>query len=171
MQKKIVLIGSSGVGKTILAQLISLKLTINHIDIDQFLHEELNFSKKNNYSKEEFIKKKELEFNILKNALQSRQSTIISTGEGLLINQTNEMLKKIKKLFEDIENIILILPSQNTLESAKILMKRYNIQSISKQKLLDFEKSTLIFKKYAKKTIYTQEQPIEIIVKKILKII
>ncbi len=170
---QIILIGPSGVGKSTIGSLIGKNLDIKFYDIDEILHIDYNFEKKTNYNVEEFEEKKRLEFEILENILSNKDEFVIASGEGLIINQEHLMLKKIIEKIEGIENLILILilPHENNIEAKKILMKRFNIDKISSELSLKYDRDVVIFKKIAKKIFYTKDMMPEECCKKILDII
>lgn len=80
--QKIILIGYMGVGKTTVAQLLSEKMKIEWVDLDQLIEKETQLSIKNIFEKHGEIYFRKLEHDIFKKVLDSDKPIIISTGGG-----------------------------------------------------------------------------------------
>jgi len=106
-QEIVILIGHSGVGKSVVGSLLAQKIKHKWVDSDIYLHDVLKFPRKISYSREEFERKKELELEILKFVL-SQNNVVFSAGEGLLVNQNEEYLSEIEKLLIKIDNVELL---------------------------------------------------------------
>ena len=125
MKKKeiVVLMGYSGVGKSVVGSALAQKLRYKWVDCDIYLHDVLKFLKKESYSKEEFKRKKELELEILKFVL-GKEKVVYSAGEGLLVNQSKENLIQIQNLLEGVVNVILLYREGEDLEVFKGIYNR-----------------------------------------------
>lgn len=106
--KNIVLIGMSGVGKTVVGEYISKKLNMKLVDTDDIIV--LNNGKSISYIfdhyGEEFFRI--LEFNVIKE-LSTKTNAIISTGGGIITNNKNIYYLKENGI------IFLLQASLNTL--------------------------------------------------------
>ncbi|MDA3856076.1 MAG: hypothetical protein PF569_07480 [Candidatus Woesearchaeota archaeon] len=164
--KQVILIGPRGVGKTSIGIELAKLLEIEFINIDTYIHQNLIFPAKDIYTKEEFEKKQEIEFNVLKDFIYSKKEVVISNGAGLLQNQTSKRLIEIKEVLKE-KNVILLFPYTNFMLSKIILEKRTK----QKLKIIDIETSFLLHKKFTKKIFFTKNLNIKEIAKELLKII
>lgn len=158
--RKIVLIGPKGVGKTTIGlEIIKKYNNFKFIDLDIYLHEILKFPRKNTYDEKEFFKKKELEIQILEFGLKAPKDTIISTGSGLLINQFDKNIEKIKNLLlaKNLE-IVLILPDEDNEVSKKILQERNN--NMQNDEIEFYEDNLWALKNISTRIIYSKDKSI-----------
>ncbi|QWX84494.1 AAA family ATPase [Cellulophaga sp. HaHaR_3_176] len=79
---KIVLVGYMGSGKSTIGKLLSKKLKINFIDLDEYIESELKSSVSDIFKErgELFFRKKEHEY--VKKIMEEKKSFILSTGGG-----------------------------------------------------------------------------------------
>lgn len=141
MEKNIILIGMTGVGKTTIGKEISKILNYKFIDLDLNIEENNDNTIENifkNYGEDFFRKEESSE---LLKVLDEKKS-VISTGAGIVEKKENlEILKKIgiiifldsdmenleKNIINDIDNIRPLLNKENLTESLNIMYNnRYN---------------------------------------------
>ncbi len=79
---RIILIGSQGVGKTSVGFLLHKKLGVPFFNIDNYLHDILNFPIKETYTSEEYVEKKKQENLIVEQIIRRKTAYIISAGAG-----------------------------------------------------------------------------------------
>lgn len=166
MMTQVILIGPRGVGKTCVGEELAKFLNTEFIDIDKYIHQNLIFPIKDNYTKEEFEKKKELEFNILKDFMYSKKEAVISNGAGLIENQTSKRLLEVKDILKN-KNVVFLFPFTNFLLSKIVLEKRTK----QKLKIVDIETSFILHQKFTKKTFFTKNLSPKEIAIELLKII
>lgn len=96
----IVLIGFMGTGKTTVGKMLSTKLKMKFIDIDEFIEENKNKKIKDIFIEygEEYFRR--LEHNAVKFICEKNSQLIISTGGGVVLNPENiEILRQNGKVF------------------------------------------------------------------------
>lgn len=106
---RILLIGPKGVGKTLVGYLLSEILRLRWVDSDVYLYRELGFPSKERYSPQEFKRKQELEFRALLST-RTLPGFVFSSGEGLILNQSPHLLKRLSRALETMTHVILLLP-------------------------------------------------------------
>lgn len=152
------------VGKTTMAKLLRKKLNMNNISLDNKEQLKYLYQNTNNFKNQE-------QFNLylVKTIISNLKSpTIIDFGANHSIYDDINDFKKIKNILKDFKNIILLIPSSNTLESIEILAKRkkellstkpYNQKPITSP--CNYTLATI--------TIYTKNKTEEQTLKEILK--
>lgn len=161
---KIILIGPSCVGKTLIGRKLALKLKFQFIDQDEYLHSDLNFKKEINYSKEDFIEKKRLEFEIFEKVLSLDNSIIFSTGEGFIVNTDLNNLVKIKNILNSLDNVIYLFPFEDVNKSLEVLKDRWKVESITDLQKKLFFKYHKLFLEFSNKIIYTENKSFDEII-------
>ncbi len=79
---KIVLIGYMGSGKSTIGKLLSKKLNINFIDLDEYIESKLNMSISDIFNAKGEIFFRKMEHKYVQELMQKKKSFILSTGGG-----------------------------------------------------------------------------------------
>ena len=116
MKKNIVLIGMSGAGKTTIGIALSYKLKMAFLDMDEFIEKKYEMTVSEIFEKygEEHFRK--LESETAKHISENYTNTIISTGGGVVLKDSNmENLKKtgtVVYINRSVENILSTLNAE-----------------------------------------------------------
>lgn len=89
--KKIILIGMMGSGKSTIAKRIAPILNYEALELDEIFEKEQNISISNFFKKFGEAKFRQIETQILKQALQ-KENTVISSGGGVILKKENRDL-------------------------------------------------------------------------------
>ena len=132
LNNSVILIGPMGTGKSTVGKLLSNKLNIPRISLDN--NEQLS----NIYQQRDNFKNfKEFELYLTGTVLTNLSTpTVIDFGAGHSIYENPIMFLEIQKLLKKFKNVVLLIPSTNIEESLAILNKRKGIESGSK---LDYD--------------------------------
>ena len=79
---KIVLIGYMGSGKSTIGKLLSIKLKLNFIDLDNYIESKLNNTVSNIFKEEGEIYFRKMEHKYVQELMDNNDSFILSTGGG-----------------------------------------------------------------------------------------
>lgn len=128
---KLVLIGHRSSGKTVIGRLLSKKLKINFIDLDEFVEKQIG-------NIDEFVDKSGVEkyrineSKIIENNFKDlSQKLVIAVGGGTIASQFKKLNKKnIKNL--KINGKIIYLKLKDNVRSEKILIKREKLRKGNK---------------------------------------
>lgn len=132
-EKTIILIGPMGVGKSTISKELSKQTNLEVISLDAR-------DKLSNYYKNErkFDNFKEFEFYLTASVLTNLDSPkIIDFGAGHSIYENPLMFMEFKKLINNFENVVLLMPSENKEESLNIINERIKKRGVDDFKLKD----------------------------------
>lgn len=158
----IILIGPIGTGKSTLAEIISEKIGYPRCCVDDVrwgYYQELGYSKeKEREIKDEFgfegVYKywKPFEAHAVVRILQEYEDHVIDFGAGHSVYEDPKLFSMVEDVLTDIENIFLILPSENKEESLRILNERESLDI--NYHFLEHDSNY----KLAKRIIYTKDK-------------
>lgn len=80
--KKVILIGYMAVGKTTIAKLLSEKMGVKHVDLDNLIEKKTNLTVGELFKQKGEIYFRKVEHEIFKEVIQNDDNLIISTGGG-----------------------------------------------------------------------------------------
>ena len=80
--KKVILIGYMAVGKTKIAKLLSEKMAVKHVDLDNLIEKKTNLTVSELFKQKGEIYFRKVEHEIFKEVIQNNDNLIISTGGG-----------------------------------------------------------------------------------------
>jgi shikimate kinase len=80
--KKVILIGYMAVGKTTIAKLLSEKMGVKHVDLDNLIEKKTNLTVGELFNQKGEIYFRKVEHEIFKEVIQDDDNLIISTGGG-----------------------------------------------------------------------------------------
>jgi shikimate kinase len=80
--KKVILIGYMAVGKTTIAKLLSEKMGVKHVDLDNLIEKKTNLTVAELFKQKGEIYFRKVEHEIFKEVIQNDDNLIISTGGG-----------------------------------------------------------------------------------------
>ncbi|MDN3677750.1 shikimate kinase [Flavobacterium paronense] len=80
--KKVILVGYMAVGKTTIAKLLSEKIGVKYVDLDNLIEEKTNLSISKLFKQKGEIYFRKIEYEIFKEIMENEESLIISTGGG-----------------------------------------------------------------------------------------
>ena len=136
VQKKVIIIGAMGVGKTSVAKEISKRLDMEYIDIDElrwgyFAQQEDYDEKKvdemfeasNEIAAFEYFKPFEARFTVY--ILQALQAGVFDFGAGYSVYKDKELFSMVKSALMPYENVILLRYSDNACKSLEALRNRH----------------------------------------------
>lgn len=160
----IILIGPSGAGKSTVAEELSKKTGLSRlcIDIIEKHYRDTDFRKdfKNNDEFNYYMLLEEL-----KRAEEIGRSGIVDLGAGHSVYRDQNIFSNIKKEFSPFENVVLLLPSVNVMESLEIMNDRAT--GDTRENL--FFLTSSCNRELATMTVYTNEKSIEQIADEILE--
>jgi len=90
--KKVILIGYMAVGKTTIAQLLSEKIGLKYVDLDNLIEKKTNLSISELFKLKGEIYFRKIEHEIFKEILSNDENLIISTGGGTPCYADNHLL-------------------------------------------------------------------------------
>lgn len=90
--KKVILIGYMAVGKTTIAQLLSKKLGLKYVDLDNLIEKKTNLTISELFKQKGEIYFRKIEHEIFKEIIDSEENLIISTGGGTPCYADNHLL-------------------------------------------------------------------------------
>jgi len=160
----IILIGPSGAGKSTVAEELSKKTGLPRLCIDKI---------ENHYRGTGFMRKfrNSDEFNAymlleeLKRAEEIGQAGVVDLGAGHSVYRDQNIFNSIKKAFSSFENVVLLLPSVNVMESLKIM----NDRAIGDTRENLFFLTSPCNCELATMTVYTNDKNVEQIAYEILE--
>ena len=170
--KKIILMGYMGVGKSTIAQLLSKKIHLKFVDIDQLIEQETNLSTREIFEKKGEIYFRKIEHKIFKENIENKEDLIISTGGGTPCYANNHLLLINKNVISiHLQASIDVVFERLKLEKNK----RPLLVNLSDQELKEFIAKHLFERNYfyntATFTIVTDNKNPELIVKEIIKLL
>jgi|GEM_PF-155482 len=173
--KKIILSGPPGAGKTTIGKIFSQKIKVNFYDLDDYVSEKLGLNNSREVIEKfghEYFREKESFY--LEELLEKKEKIIISVGGGT--NSRNDYKYVIKNQETIQKNCfnICILPSENIDEAIKILSSRLDNERratvIDTKSLYDrWEVHTPILIEQSDIIVYTYNENPEKIIKGIVK--
>lgn len=89
---KVILVGYMAVGKTTIASLLSEKIGLKMVDLDNLIEEKTNLSVSDIFEHKGEIYFRNIEHEILKEVLENEEKLIISTGGGTPCYANNHLL-------------------------------------------------------------------------------
>ena len=127
--RKVILVGYMAVGKTTIASLLSKKIKINTVDIDQLIEHKIGLSINEIFEKKGEIYFRKLEHELFEQLIKNNENLIISTGGGtpcysnnhLLLNQKNVTSIYLKASLKIIIERLLIAKNNRPLLANKSL--------------------------------------------------
>lgn len=178
MNDNIIIIGPIGVGKSTVAPEVARRTGKKHIDMDE-LREEIyaltDFSKKllkKAYSKGGIVGwhdyQKPFELFAVQTLLEQNTNAVIEFGGGQSVYTDETQAATFLNLIKDEPFVILMLPCENSVRSAKILGDR--ARNIDEKILNDIFITSETNKKAAKYVVYTEGKTPEETISEIVKI-
>ena len=127
--RKVILVGYMAVGKTTIASLLSKKIKINTVDLDQLIEHKIGLSINEIFEKKGEIYFRKLEHELFEQLIKNNENLIISTGGGtpcysnnhLLLNQKNVTSIYLKASLKTIIERLLIAKNNRPLLANKSL--------------------------------------------------
>ena len=166
LDKSIIIIGPMGAGKSSVGYLLSKRLSIPRISLDDrkglsYLYEQ----------QKNFDNLKEFEFFLTGTVLTNlSEPHVIDFGAGHSVYENKIMFNKMKQLISRFSNVILLMPCEDKEESLAIMNKRKGIEKGSRREFsnkhfinipCNYELSTI--------TEYTKDKTVEEIVDEIIE--
>ncbi len=165
--KEIILIGAESVGKTTIGKLLSDKLGIPQVSMDNLrwkYYEEAGWSREQDQeigAKEGFVGVfrhwKQFDVHAVERMLQEHEHCVIDFGAGHSVFENAEDLKRVREMLAPYANVFLIMPSPDMQESIAILRKR-RMQSIKGIELIEFLISHASYDQLADYVVYTESK-------------
>jgi len=134
MNSEIILIGPIGVGKTTVGKLLSQKLNIPQVDVDELrakYYREIGYDEELAKSKHEsegiwglYQYWKPFEAYAVQRVLEEHPNCVIDFGAGHSVYENDELFDRIQKILAPYRNVILLMPSSDLDESIDILNQR-----------------------------------------------
>ncbi len=122
--KNIVLIGLMGCGKTTIAQLLSKKLNIEYIDMDDYIEKKYDMSISDMFNiSEDYFREKE---SLVCKELFSTCDSIIATGGGVIKNKENLSYFKDNSIIIYIHRPIELIINDINIEKRPLLKEGVN---------------------------------------------
>ncbi len=134
MDKKIILIGPMGAGKTTIGKLLSERLGLRNISLDEIrqpYYDEVGYN--NDVARQVHAERgmagileywKPFEAHSVERVLQDYTDCVIDFGAGQSVYDDDGLFTKVKKALEPYPNVVLLLPSADQEESIQILNTR-----------------------------------------------
>ena len=94
--RKVILIGYMAVGKTTIAKLLSEKIGLKRVDLDNLIEEKTNLSVSEIFEQKGEIYFRKIEHEIFKEIVENDENLIISTGGGTPCYANNHLLLNSK---------------------------------------------------------------------------
>lgn len=173
--KHIFIIGPGGVGKTTSGSILSKKLNIPFIDLDQeFMEKIANIGKYiNDYSYKQYcIKNSELFYSILENC---NEPSIIVLSSGFLVYENiKDLITKHKETLKECGVSVCLLPSESLNESVNIVVNRQLVRGFGLEEESEKKKFMDRYHKYNNAgdiQIYSTSSPEDIANDMLLKLL
>ncbi|CDQ41554.1 MULTISPECIES: hypothetical protein [Virgibacillus] len=180
--KTIILIGPICAGKSTVAELLSDKTKIHRCTMDDLrfdYYKEIGFSEEQqNKIREDYGYMamyeywKPFEAHAVKRVLEDYPNYIHDFGAGHSVYEDEGLFREVKDALGNYENVFLLLPSQNEMESINVLNERLKEETSNKEayKLNEHFVKHKSNKLLAKQIIYTNGNSPEMIADKIIQI-
>lgn len=95
---KVVLVGYMGSGKSILAKMLSERLNILHLDLDEMIEKKMKMPLKSIFSKKGELFFRKIEHQLFSEVMESEESFVLSTGGGTPCYYNNHKFLKGEKV-------------------------------------------------------------------------
>ena len=134
MDKKIILIGPMGAGKTTIGKLLSKRLGLQNVSLDEIrqpYYDEIGYD--NETARQIHAERgmagileywKPFEAHSVERVLQDYTNCVIDFGAGHSVYDDKTLFGRVKKALEPYPNVVLVLPSENKDEAIQILNMR-----------------------------------------------
>jgi shikimate kinase len=180
MNSEIILIGPMGVGKSTVGKLLSEKLNIPQVDVDELrakYYKEIGYDEEIARSKHEsegiwglYQYWKPFEAYAVERVLEEYQNCVIDFGAGHSVYENDELFERIQRALLPYPNVVLLMPSSDWSESISILNERSeflrNMQPNLNEHFIKHHSNYDL----AKHTVYTKGKTPEETCKEILEI-
>ena len=174
----IILIGPIGTGKSTIGKLLSQKLNLSQVSMDEMrleYYKEIGWdadTQKQIREQQGFAGVyrywKRFEIYAVERLLSEHNNCVIDFGAGHSVYEEDADFTRARELLSPYENIVLLLPSPDLDESVEILKKRNRI-AINGVEINRFFMTHSSNQKLAKQVIYTKGKTPEVIKEEILK--
>lgn len=168
--EEIILIGAQSVGKTAIGSLLSKKLGIPNISMENLrwnYYEEVGWSREQDQKigeKEGFVGVfrhwKQFDVHAVARILQEHKQCVIDFGAGHSVFDNAEDLKRVSDILAPYANVVHVLPSPDRQESIAILSQR-RTQTINGTELIEFLISQPAYDEMANHVVYSEGKTIE----------
>lgn len=163
--RETILIGAQSVGKTTVAKLLSNKLGVPQVSMDNVrwkYYEEKGWSQQQDKkidAKEGFVGVfrhwKQFDVHAVERILQEHKHCVIDFGAGHSVFDNAEDFKRVSEILAPYENIVHLLPSADRQESIAILSERRK-QTINGIELVEFLISHPSYDELANHVVYSE---------------
>jgi len=162
---QIILIGAQSVGKSTVGKLLSKKLNIPQVSMDNLrwkYYEEKGWSRQQDQhidAKEGFVGVfrhwKQFDVHAVERILQEHQCGVIDFGAGHSVFDNADDLKRVSEILNPYANVVHLLPSPDMQESIAILNERRS-KTINGTELVEFLISHPSYEELASHVVYSE---------------
>lgn len=134
MNSEIILIGPIGAGKSTVGALLSEKLKIPQVEMDELrakYYKEINYDEELANSKREtegfwglYQYQKPFEAHAVERLLSEHKNCVIDFGAGHSVYEDDRLFERVQKILAPYKYVVLLLPSPDLNESINILNER-----------------------------------------------
>ncbi len=160
---QISLIGMMASGKTTIAKLLSQKLSLNFIDLDEQISVQENLTINQIFAKKGEIYFRKIEEDLLEKIINTQKDYILSCGGGIILSKKNRDLLKQKT-----QSIWLDVGSETLYKRLQKENYRPLLKKLSYKKIDDILQTRIDFYKIADITIKAESEDTEFILNNII---